>query len=152
LPQQWKECITVPVYKKGDKTDCSNYRGISLLSTSYKSLFNLLLLKLSPHVYEIIRDNRPGFRHNRPTTDQIFCIPQILEKNWEYNETVYQLFTGLKKACDSSRGEVFYSNLIGFASPMKIVTLIKTCLSETYSKVRIGKYSSDTFPIQNYLK
>jgi hypothetical protein len=36
LPDQWKESIIVPVHKKGDKTDCNNYRGISLLSTSYK--------------------------------------------------------------------------------------------------------------------
>jgi hypothetical protein len=36
LPDQWKESIIVPVHKKGDKTDCSNYRGISLLSTSYE--------------------------------------------------------------------------------------------------------------------
>jgi hypothetical protein len=35
LPDQWKESIIVPVHKKGDKTDCNNYRGISLLSTSY---------------------------------------------------------------------------------------------------------------------
>jgi hypothetical protein len=38
LPDQWKECIIVPVDKKGDKTDCSNYWGISLLSASYKML------------------------------------------------------------------------------------------------------------------
>jgi hypothetical protein len=43
LPEQWKKSITVPVHKKGDKTDCSNHRGISLLSTSYKILFNILL-------------------------------------------------------------------------------------------------------------
>jgi hypothetical protein len=36
LPDQWKEPINVPVHKKGDKTDCNNYRGISLQSTSYK--------------------------------------------------------------------------------------------------------------------
>jgi len=36
LPQQWKESIIVPVYKKGDKTEYSNYRGISLLPTTYK--------------------------------------------------------------------------------------------------------------------
>ena len=36
LPEKWKESITVPIYKKGDKTDCSNYRGISLLPTTYK--------------------------------------------------------------------------------------------------------------------
>jgi hypothetical protein len=33
LPDQWKESITVPVHKKGDKTECNNYRGISLTST-----------------------------------------------------------------------------------------------------------------------
>jgi hypothetical protein len=38
LSNQWKESIIVPVHKKGDKTDCNNYRGISLLSTSYKIL------------------------------------------------------------------------------------------------------------------
>jgi hypothetical protein len=43
LPDQWKESIIVPVNKKGGKTDCSNYLGISLLSTSYKILFNFLL-------------------------------------------------------------------------------------------------------------
>jgi hypothetical protein len=37
LSQQWKESVVVPVHKKSDKTDCSNYRGISLLSTSYKT-------------------------------------------------------------------------------------------------------------------
>jgi hypothetical protein len=41
LSDQWKKCINVPVYKKGDKTDHSTYRGISLSSTSYKILSNI---------------------------------------------------------------------------------------------------------------
>jgi hypothetical protein len=48
LPDQWKESIIVPIHKKGDKTDCNNYRGISLLSTSYKIVSNILLLRLVP--------------------------------------------------------------------------------------------------------
>jgi hypothetical protein len=43
LPDQWKESIIIRVHKKGDKTDCNNYRGISLLSTSYKMLSNIHL-------------------------------------------------------------------------------------------------------------
>jgi hypothetical protein len=72
LPDQRKESIIVPIYKKGDKTDCSNYRGISLLSTSYKIVYNILLSRLSPYVDEIIRNHQCGFRCNRSTTNQIF--------------------------------------------------------------------------------
>ena len=47
LPEEWKESIIVPIYKKGDKTDCSNYRGISLLPTTNKILSNILLSRLT---------------------------------------------------------------------------------------------------------
>jgi hypothetical protein len=42
LPQQWKESIIIPIHEKGDKTDCNNYQGISLLSAAYKILSNIL--------------------------------------------------------------------------------------------------------------
>jgi hypothetical protein len=90
LPDQWKESIIVPIHKKCDKTDCNNYRGASLLSTSYKIVLNILLSMLIPYINEIIGDHQCEFRRNRSTTDKIFCIRQILEKNWEYNETVHQ--------------------------------------------------------------
>jgi hypothetical protein len=79
LPDQWKEPIILLVHKKGDKTNCNNYRGMSLLSTSDKILSNILLSRLSPYIEAIIGDYQCGFRHNRSTTDQIFCICQILE-------------------------------------------------------------------------
>jgi hypothetical protein len=152
LPHQWKESIVVPTHKKGDKTDCSNYRGISLLSTSCKILSNILLTRLTPYADEVIGDHRCGFRRNRSTTDQIFYIRQIPEKKWEYNCAVHQLFIDSKKAYDSVRREVLYNILIVFGIPRKLVGLIKMCLNETYSTVRIGKYQSDKFPIQNGLK
>jgi hypothetical protein len=73
-----------------------------------------------------------NFELNRSTTDQIFCIRQILEKKWEYNETVHQLFVYFKKAYDSVRRKVLYNSLIEFGVPMKLVRLIKMCLNETY--------------------
>jgi hypothetical protein len=71
LPDQWKESIIVPVQIKGDKIDCHNYRGISLLSTSYTVLSNILLSRLDLYVDEIIGGHQCGFRRNISTTDQI---------------------------------------------------------------------------------
>jgi hypothetical protein len=119
---------------------------MSLLSTSYKILSNIILSRLSPYIDEIIGDHQCGFQRNRSTTDQTFCISLILEKKWEYNETVHKLFTDFKKACDSVRREVLYNILIEFRVSMKLVKLINRCLNETYSKIRIGKYLSDNFP------
>jgi hypothetical protein len=69
LPDQWKESVIVPVNKKGVITDCNNYRGISLLSTSYKILSNILLSTLFSNTLSLcsslnVRDQvsvPPGF-------------------------------------------------------------------------------------------
>jgi len=152
LPEEWKESITVPIHKKGDKTDCNNYRGISLLPTTYKILSNILLSRFVPHAKEIIGDPQCGFRSNRSTIDHIFWIHHIREKQWEYNEEVHQLFIELKKAYHSVRREVLYRILIDFGIPRKLVRLINMNLTETCSRVRIGKNVSDKFPIRNGLK
>jgi hypothetical protein len=151
LPQQCKESTIIQIHKKGDKTDCNNYRGISLLSAAYKILSNILLARLTPYVNEITGDYQCGFHRNRSTIDQIFYIRQILEKKWEYNGTVLQLFVDFKKAYDSIKREVLYSILLEFDIPKKPVRLNKM-FTETYSKVRVGKLVSDKFPIQNGLK
>ncbi|KAJ4437877.1 hypothetical protein ANN_13816, partial [Periplaneta americana] len=108
--------------------------------------------RLTPYVDEIIGDHQCGFRRNRSTIDQIFCIRHIMEKKWEYKGTVHQLFIDFKKAYDSVKREVLYDILIEFGIPKKLVRLIKMCLSETYSRVRIGEFLSDAFPIHCGLK
>ena len=80
LPEELKEPIVVPIYKKGDKRDCSNYRGTSLLSITYKILSDILLSRLTPYAEEITGGNQCGFRRNRSTIDHIFYVRQILEK------------------------------------------------------------------------
>jgi sorting nexin-29 len=78
--QQRKVSTIVPTYKKDDKIDGSYCRDISLLPTTYKITSNIILLKLTSCVEEIIGDHLCGIPHNRSTSDQIFCIRQILEK------------------------------------------------------------------------
>jgi len=97
-------------------------------------------------------DHQRGFQRNRSTTDHIFCIRQIHEKKWEHNEAVHQLFIDFKKAYDSVRREALYNILIEFGIPKKLARLIKMRLTETYSRVRVGKNMSEMFPIRNGLK
>jgi len=83
LPEEWKESIIVLIYKIGDNTHCSNYRGISLLPTTQRMLSNILLSRLTPYAEEIIGDHQCGFRRN--TTGQlpiIYCaFVKYLRKN-----------------------------------------------------------------------
>ena len=53
MSEEWKESITVPIYKKRDKTDCNNYRGITLVPTTYKILSNILLSMLIAYAEEV---------------------------------------------------------------------------------------------------
>jgi hypothetical protein len=76
----------------------------------------------------------------------------LLEKKWEYNGAMHELFVDFNKAYDSVRREVLYNILIEFGIPLKLVTLIKMCLNETYSRVRVCKHLSDRFPIKSGLK
>jgi hypothetical protein len=61
-----------------------------------------------------------------------------MEKIWEYNETVHQLFIDFRKACDSVRREVLYNILIEFGVPIKLIRLIEICLNETSIKAHIS--------------
>jgi hypothetical protein len=61
LPDQWKESIIVPFHRKDDKIDCNNYHVISLLSSSYNILSNILFSTLRPYIDEIIGTINVGF-------------------------------------------------------------------------------------------
>jgi len=63
------------------------------------------------------------------TKCHIFCIREILEKKWEYNEAAHRLFIGFKKAYESVRREVLHNILIEFGVNMELVRLIKMCLT-----------------------
>jgi hypothetical protein len=133
LPDPWKESISISIYKKDDKTDCNNYHGTSLLSTSYNILLTILLSRISPYIVEVIGDQQCRFQCNRS---------KATGEKWHYKETEHQLFTDFKKAYDSVWWEVLHSILTEFGVIMKLVQLIKICFNETYSKVCIGKHFS----------
>ena len=120
MEQEWKESIIVPIHKKGDRLDCNNYRGISLLSNSYNILSKIPSSRMTPYANEIMGEYQCGFRRNRSTVDHIYSIRQILEKKWEYSKVVCELFLDFEKAYDSIKIESLYDILIKFGVPKKL--------------------------------
>jgi len=73
----------LPISEKEDKKILVITEGTPLMLTTYKIVSIILLSKLAPHEGEIIGVHQCGFRRNRSTTDQIFCIRQIFENKWQ---------------------------------------------------------------------
>jgi sorting nexin-29 len=78
LPDEWRMGILCPIHKKGEPLDCKNYRGISLLSSAYKILSNILYARILPFVEKELGSYQAGFRGGKSTTDQIFSLLQIV--------------------------------------------------------------------------
>jgi hypothetical protein len=78
MPKEWSVAVIYPIHKKNEKTICSNYRGISLLSVIYKVLSKILAKRLNPYTEQILGDYQCGFRRARSTTDQIFVLKNVL--------------------------------------------------------------------------
>ena len=75
VPQSWKDASIVTIYKKGDRTDCWNYRGISFLSIAGKIFARILLNRLYTHITpEVVPETQCRFRGNRRTVDMIVCL------------------------------------------------------------------------------
>ena len=81
LPQDWKLAEVVPLYKsKGKRSECWNYRGISLLSVPGKVFASIILNRCKDALDQVLREEQCGFRKSRGCTDQLFALRQILEK------------------------------------------------------------------------
>jgi sorting nexin-29 len=74
IPSEWTEGILCPIYKKGDRKQCNNYRGISLLNIKYKIFAILLYNRLSEIIEPEIGSYQMGFRPYRSTVDNIFIV------------------------------------------------------------------------------
>ena len=101
IPNDWREGYIVKIPKKGDLSQCSNYRGISLLSVPGKIFNRVILNRLKNAVDPKLRDNQAGFRRGRSCTDQIATLRIILEQSLEWRSPLYVNFVDYEKAFDS---------------------------------------------------
>ena len=82
-PQNWKRSVFIPIPKKGNAKECSNYCTIALISHASKVMFKILQARLQQYVIHELSDAQAGFRKGRGTRDQIVNIHWIIEKERE---------------------------------------------------------------------
>lgn len=152
MPTEWETALICPIHKKGSKTDCAKYRGICLLNVAYKILTKVIAKRLEPFAESIIGDYQCGFRSGRSTTDQIFTIRNIMEKCYEYNIPVHQLFVDYKEAYDSIERPYLFETLHVLGVPAKLVRLVEMTLKKTRGKISLAGAKSREFNVARGLR
>lgn len=137
--------MITPIYKKGDKKECKNFRGISVLNTAYKILSFILCERLKPYLINIIGDYQCGFRPGKSTTDQIFTLRQILEKTREFQIDTHHLFIDFKQAYDSIIRDELYTAMNQLGIPKRLILLCQMTLADTKSAIRVANKASEPF-------
>ena len=99
-PQDWKRSVFIPVPKKDNVKECSNYCTVALISHASKDMLKILQARLQQHVNQEISDIQAGFRKGRGTRDQITNIHWIIEKAREFQKNIYFCFIDYTKAFD----------------------------------------------------
>ena len=92
-PQDWKTSVFLPIPKKGNFKECSNYSTIALISQASKVMLKILQGRLQQYVNCELPDVQAGFRKGRGTRDQIANIHWIMEKTKEFQKNIYFCFT-----------------------------------------------------------
>ena len=87
-PQDWKRLVFIPIPKKGNAKECSNYCTIALISHTTKVMLRILQARLQQHMNRELPDVQAGFRKGRETRDQIGNIHWIMEKAREFQENI----------------------------------------------------------------
>ena len=134
-PQDWK--IFIPIPKKGNAKECSNYHSIALISHTSKVMLKILQARLQQYVNCELLDVQVGFRKGRGTRDQIANIHGIIKKAGEFQKNIYFCFIDYAKAFDC----VDHSKLWKILQEMGIPDHLTCLLSNLYAgqEVRSGR-------------
>lgn len=145
FPNDWGKSIINPIYKKKDKLDCGNYRGISLLSHAGKVFAIVLQQRILGRTEEILSEAQAGFRPGRSTVDQLFTLRQIIERHLEKNQEIYCCYIDFEKAFDSVSQEGLWKAMKFFGYPAKYITLLQALYNKSKSAVRVNGELTDWF-------
>ena len=149
VPEAWKKGIIVKLPKKGDLSQCGNWRGINLLSVPGKIFCRVMLDRIKTSIEKILREEQAGFREGRSCIDQIFVLRTIIEQSLEWNSSVYINFIDFEKAFDSVHHDTLWKILQSYGIPQKIINILSSMYANNQCCVRHGGQHSEWFAVKS---
>ncbi|TWW77358.1 hypothetical protein D4764_12G0007480 [Takifugu flavidus] len=146
VPLDWQTGVVVPLFKKGDRRVCSNYRGITLLSLPGKVYSGVLERRVRQIVEPRIQEEQCGFRPGRGTVDQLYTLSRVLEGAWEIAQPVHMCFVDLEKAFDRVPRGVLWGVLREYEVSGPLIRAVRSLYDRCQSLVRIAGSKSNSFP------
>ena len=99
-PEDWKRSVLIPIPKKDNAKECSNYQTIALISYTSKVMLKILQARVQKYMNQKLSDVQAVFRKGRGTKDQVVNICRIIEKAKEFQKNIYFCFIDYTKAFD----------------------------------------------------
>ena len=142
-PQDWKRSVFIPISKKGNAKECSNYCKIALISQASKVMLKILQARLQQYVSCELPDAQDGFRKGRGTRDQIANIRWIMEKAREFQKNIYFCFIKYAKAFDCVDHNKLWKFLKEMGIPDHLTCFLRNLYAGQEATVRTGHGKTD---------
>jgi len=145
--QYWKRSVFIPIPKKGNAKECSNYRTIALISHASKGMLKILQVRLQQYVNCELPDVQAGFRKDRGTRDQIANICWIMEKARKSQINIHFCFIDYAKAFDCVDHNKLWKMLKEMGIPDHLTCLLRNLYAGQEATLRTGHRMTDWFQI-----
>ena len=147
-PQDWKRSDFIPIPKKGNPKECSNYCTIVLISQVSKVMLKILQARFQQYMNHELPDVQAGFREGRGTRDQIANICWIIEKAREFQKNIYFCFIDYAKAFNCVDHNKLWKILKVIGIPDHVTCLLRNLYAGQEATVRTGHGTTDWFQIK----
>ena len=136
--QDWKRSVFIPIPKKGNDKECSNFHTIALISHASKVMLKILQARLQQYVNRELPVIQASFRKGRGTRDQIANIRWIIKKAREFQKNIYFCFTAYAKAFDCVDHNKLWKILNEMGIPDHKTCLLRNLYAGQEAIVRTG--------------
>ena len=146
-PPDWKMSVIIPIPKKGNAKECSNYCTIALTSHASKVILKILQTRLQQYVNHELPGVQDGFRKGRGTRDHIANIRWIIEKAREFQKNIYFCFIDDAKAFNCVDHNKLWKILQEMGITDHLTCLLRYLYAGQETTVRTGHGTTDWFQI-----